>query len=263
MESKTQNTSELEISYFEIQAHVGTTKHLGGFDTTRELIGRCEIGRDDYVLEVGCGVGATACYLAKHDGCRVMGVDLRESMIARANERAEREGVRDRVEFRVADAQSLPFDGGTFDVVFCESVATFIEDKQRVANEFLRVTKPGGRVGLNEEVWLKPPPDGLAQQVKALWGIEPDIPTVEDWLAWLRNAGLQDVEHTIYEFDARREATQLKRYCFRDIFLMFYRTLVLSLKSASFRAYMKGRRRAPKDMFKYFGYVLFVGTRND
>jgi ubiquinone/menaquinone biosynthesis C-methylase UbiE len=260
MGSKTQNISELEMSYFEIQAYVGTTKHLGGFDTTRELIDRCKIGRDDYVLEVGCGVGATACYLAKHNGCRVMGIDLRESMIARANERAEREGVRDEVEFRVADAQSLPFDDGTFDVVLCESVATFIEDKQRVADELVRVTKPGGRVGLNEEVWLKPPPDGLAEQVKALWGIEPDIPTVGDWLAWLGNASLRDVEHTVYEFDARREATQLKRYRFQDIFSMFYRTLLL-LKNASFRAYMKGRRRAPKDMFKYFGYVLFVGTR--
>jgi ubiquinone/menaquinone biosynthesis C-methylase UbiE len=261
MASKTQSASELEMSYFEIQAYVGTTKHLGGFDTTQELIGRCEIDGDNYVLEVGCGVGATACYLAKHYGCRVMGVDLRESMIARANERAEREEVRDSVEFRVADAQSLPFDDGTFDVVFCESVATFIEDKQRVADEFVRVTKPGGRIGLNEEVWLKPPPDGLAQQVKTLWGIEPDIPTTVDWLAWLEDAGLRDVEHTVYEFDTRREATQLKRYRFRDMFLMFYRTLVLLLKSAAFRAYVKGRQRAPKDLFKYFGYVLFVGTR--
>ena len=261
MGSKTQNASQPEMSYFEIQAHMGTTKHLGGFDTTRELIGRCQIDGDDYVLEVGCGVGATACYLAKHYGCRVMGVDLRESMIARANERAEREGVRDVVEFRVADAQSLPFDDGTFDVVFCESVATFIEDKQRVANELVRVTGPGGRVGLNEDVWLNPPPDGLAEQVKVLWDIEPDIPTAVDWLAWLGNAGLRDVEHTVYEFDTRREATQLKRYRFRDIFLMFYRTLLLLLRSAAFRAYMSGRKRAPKDLFKYFGYALFVGTR--
>jgi arsenite methyltransferase len=259
--SKAQKTLHLDMSYFEIQAYVGTTKHLGGFDTTRELIGRCQIDGNDYVLEVGCGVGATACYLAKRYGCRVMGVDLRESMIARANERAEREGVRDVVEFRVANAQSLPFDDGSFDVVFCESVATFIEDKQRVADELVRVTRPGGRVGLNENVWLSPPPDGLAEQVKALWGIEPDIPIVGDWLAWLENAGLRDIEHTAYEFDARREATQLKRYRFRDIFLMFYRTVLLLFRSAAFRAYMSGRKRAPKDMFKYFGYVLFVGTR--
>ena len=45
-----------------------------------------------------------------------------------------REGVEDRVEFRVADAQNLPFDEALFDVVLCESVATFIRDRQRVAS---------------------------------------------------------------------------------------------------------------------------------
>jgi hypothetical protein len=45
-----------------------------------------------------------------------------------------REGVEDRVEFRVADAQNLPFDERLFDVALCESVATFIRDRQRVAS---------------------------------------------------------------------------------------------------------------------------------
>lgn len=261
MGSKARGRSDPEISYFELQAYIGTTKHLGGFDTTQELIAKCQIDGHTYVLEVGCGVGATTCYLAKQYGCRVMGVDLREAMIANANERAGREGIEGLVEFRVADAQSLPFDEAMFDVVFCESVATFIEDKQLVASEFARVVKPGGRVGLNEEVWLKPPPDGIAAKVRSLWGIEPDIPTVADWLAWLQRAGLKGVEHTVYAFDARREATQVKRYRFRDFWLMFSRTLGLYLRSASFREYMKGRQRAPKDLFEYFGYVLLVGTR--
>ncbi len=97
-----------ELSYFELQAYIGTTKHLGGFETTKVLIESCHIGQDTRVLEVGCGVGATACYLAKKYGCNVVGVDLRESMIARSNERAQKEGVEDRVLCSLRDDLSDP-----------------------------------------------------------------------------------------------------------------------------------------------------------
>ena len=70
---------EVEISYFGLQAHMGTTKHMGGLATTQELAGLCHVGAGTYVLDVGCGVGATACYLVKQYDCRVMGVDLREA----------------------------------------------------------------------------------------------------------------------------------------------------------------------------------------
>ena len=42
---------------FDFQAEVGVTKHLGSVQATNELIRRCGIGRDSYVLDVGCGVG--------------------------------------------------------------------------------------------------------------------------------------------------------------------------------------------------------------
>ena len=76
---------EPEMSYFELQAYVGTTKHMGGFESTQELIEQCHLCKGTYVLDVGCGVGATACHLAKTYGCQVVGVDLRDSMVARSN----------------------------------------------------------------------------------------------------------------------------------------------------------------------------------
>jgi SAM-dependent methyltransferase len=253
--------SDPELSYFDLHAYVGTTKHMGGLSTTQELIALCHVSEDTYVLDVGCGVGATTCYLAKAYGCHAVGVDLRESMIARSNERAEKEGVTDQVEFKVADAQDLPFEDGTFDVVLCESVATFIEDKQQVARELARVVKPGGYVGLNEEIWLKPAPPQLDAFVKRTWDIDPEIPTSDDWLGWLKNAGLKDIVMNIYSFDARRESTQVKRYRIGDTWRMLYRTLVLYVRNPAFRAYMKGRRKLPKHVFEYFGHALFVGRR--
>ena len=80
-----------EATYFGIQAHVGITKHGGSLSATREFIQLCHIKTDSLVLDVGCGVGATSCYLAKKIGCRVVGVDIREDLVARARERAQRE----------------------------------------------------------------------------------------------------------------------------------------------------------------------------
>lgn len=258
---KQERSSVPDMSYFELQAYIGTTKHMGGFETTKELIELCNIGKDSYVLDVGCGAGATTSYLAKTYGCRVVGVDLREAMVALSEERARKQGVADLVEFRVADAQDLPFDDATFDAVLCESVATFIEDKQRVVDEFARVVKPDGYVGLNEEIWLKPPTPEVAEHVKVMWPVKPNVPTAEGWEAVLKGAGLQDVLVKPYKVEARREATQVKRYTSGDMFRMFWRTLVLYVKSAEFRAYMKTQRRLPKGVFEYFGYVVLVGRR--
>jgi SAM-dependent methyltransferase len=253
--------SDVEASYFELQAYTGTTKHGGGLGTTRELVRLCHIDTDSYVLDVGCGAGATPSFLAKEVGCRVAAVDLREGMIARARERARKERVEERIEFRVADARDLPFEDGLFDAVLCESVATFVEEKLQLVGELARVLKPGGYVGLNEEIWIETPPTSLVNDVKRIFSVEPEVLTEEDWRVMLEEAGFRDIIASRHKFTARSESSQLKRYRWRDVAVMFYRTLVLYLKNPAFRDYMKERRRAPKDAFKYFGYGIFMGRK--
>jgi ubiquinone/menaquinone biosynthesis C-methylase UbiE len=253
--------SDVEVSYFELQAYTGATKHGGGLDTTRELVRQCHIGPDSYVLDVGCGAGATPSYLARDVGCRVVAVDLREGMIARARERARRERVEEGIEFRVADARDLPFENCLFDAVLCESVATFVEEKQQVVHELVRVLKPGGYVGLNEEIWIETPPASLAKEVKHIFSVEPDVPTEGDWRAMLEQAGLQDLVVMRRKFTTRGESAQLKRYRLQDMAALLYRTLGLYLRNPAFRDYMRERHQLPEDVFRYFGYGLFVGRK--
>ena len=87
-------SSELGKFYFKWQAYWGCTKHGGGLKATKELVELCRINKGKYVLDVGCGVGMTACYIAKRHGCKVVGVDISERMIAQVKERAKREGVK-------------------------------------------------------------------------------------------------------------------------------------------------------------------------
>ena len=58
-------SAEIARDYFEFIADLGMTKHYGSMEATRELVEMCRIGDGKYVLDVGCGVGATPCYLAK------------------------------------------------------------------------------------------------------------------------------------------------------------------------------------------------------
>lgn len=248
--------------YFEIQAYMGTTKHMGGFEATKELIELSHIHADQTVLDVGCGVGATSVYLAKKHGCRVVGVDISEQMIARSEERSKREGVQNQVEFRVASATALPFQEGHFDAVICESVTTFIEEKAKAICEYARVTKSGGCVGLNEETWIKtPPPEDLVQFVRSTWEVESEIPTSEGWIGLMKDCGLGNVQARPYRFSVARESSQVRRYRLADFTRMIFRSLHLYITSPDFRDYMKGRRSLPKNLFDYLGYGVYVSEK--
>ncbi len=253
--------SPVEITYFGIQAYTGTTKHMGGLASTRELIELCGIGEGMHVLDVGCGVGATAVLLVQQYGCRVTGVDRTPGMIDRAQERAEMEGIQDRVVFKTGDVRELPFDSDRFDSAICESVLTFVGDKAAAIAELARVTKPGGRVGFNEETWLKAPPPEMVTYTRHTWQIEHDLPTSDMWEAWMQAAGLKEIQTRILAFDTRRESTQVSRYRWRDLWLMTVRSLKLFISNPEFRQYTKARRGLPKGLFDYLGYGLYVGRK--
>lgn len=146
---------EDDLSYFGIQSRWGVTKHVGGRAATDRLVDLCGISADSKVLEVGCGVGVTSCYLVRKVGCSLTSIDLNEQMVQWARMRAVREGVADRIAFDVADAQALPFADGSFDAVISESVTAFAPDRARAVREYRRVRVPGGRVGLTEASWVR------------------------------------------------------------------------------------------------------------
>jgi ubiquinone/menaquinone biosynthesis C-methylase UbiE len=125
--------------------------HLGGEDATHELLAMCRVGSESQVLDAGCGAGYTACLIAREYGAEVQGVDLSEAMIAQAKQRAHRQGLADRIQFRVADLACLPFEDDSFDIVIGESILIPLPgDKKRALVEMVRVVRPGGRIGINE-----------------------------------------------------------------------------------------------------------------
>jgi len=194
----------------------------------------------------------------------VVGVDLRESMIERARERAGREGVEDRVEFRVADVQDLPFEDGLFDTVIGESIIALVEDKQRAVNECARVTKPGGYVGLNEMTWMKAgPPRELVEYYFRTTGTKPE--TSDGWVMLLEGSGLRDVVVRTYKMSVLTEYIDgIRRFSLKELLRTGRRFLSLSITSPAFRRFAKEAVPSVavvRAIFEYLGYGIYVGRK--
>jgi 2-polyprenyl-3-methyl-5-hydroxy-6-metoxy-1,4-benzoquinol methylase len=108
-----------------------------------EFLARHHVPPGARVLDVACGAGQMAIPMARA-GADVVGLDLASNLISQARARAQTEGVR--VHFDEGDAEQLPYANASFDLVISLIGAMFAPQPERVAAEFLRVCKPGGRI---------------------------------------------------------------------------------------------------------------------
>ena len=106
----------------------------------REFYERLNVAPGSQLLDVGCGSGQLALMAAK-DGLEVTGVDIAGNLVERARARAQAEGLRAR--FEEADAEALPFEDASFDVVTSLIGAMFAPRPELVAKELLRVSNRG------------------------------------------------------------------------------------------------------------------------
>ncbi len=145
------------------------------------LVGACNIGPGMRVLDVAAGTG-NASIPAAQAGASVTASDLTPELLEAGRRHAESNGVD--LEWVQADAERLPFDGESFDVVMSSIGAMFAPHHQAVADELVRVCRPGGTVGLLSWTpegmigalfrtmgpFAPPPPPGA--QPPPLWGSE-------------------------------------------------------------------------------------------
>ncbi len=109
------------------------------------LVEACGIGAGMRVLDVASGTGNAAIPAAQR-GAKVIASDLTPSLLEAGRARAEAEGLE--LEWVEADAERLPFDAASFDVVMSSIGAMFAPHHQDVADELVRVCRPGGTIGL-------------------------------------------------------------------------------------------------------------------
>jgi ubiquinone/menaquinone biosynthesis C-methylase UbiE len=256
----TKENTQGNTRFLDMQADVGVTKHIGGFEATTELLSLCHIEGAREVLNVGCGIGVGSAYIAKKYGCHVVGVDVSEKMIDWSRRRAREERIESKVEYRTADVLDLPFEADRFDVVFAESVLIFVEDKARAIRECVRVTMPGGYVGLNEGFWTEQPSTELVALAKDAVG--PCVPTLETWQALWEASGLQERAVQTRQIDARTEVkSRIQWIGWRWLLRAWGRALRLYITNPATRQSIKKQFDVPPEVFQYLGYGLFVGKK--
>jgi ubiquinone/menaquinone biosynthesis C-methylase UbiE len=155
-------------------AIIGTTLQIVG----EELAESMDLRAGQKVLDVAAGNGNVTLAAARR-WCDVTCTDYVEALLGRARMRADAEGLK--VRFEVADAENLPFADGSFDAVVSTFGGMFSPNQDRTAAQMVRVTRPGGKIGLAN--WTPegfigqlfktigkylPPPAGVKSP--AIWG---------------------------------------------------------------------------------------------
>jgi SAM-dependent methyltransferase len=159
--------------------------------TSLQIIGErlCEavdVAAGQTVLDVAAGNG-NASLAAARRGCEVTATDYVESLLERARRRADADGLP--LTTKVADAEDLPFEDASFDVVLSTVGVMFTPNPDRAAAELLRVVRPGGRIGLAN--WT---PEGfIGQMFKVVGAHVPPPAGVPSPLQWGTEARVQEL----------------------------------------------------------------------
>jgi len=247
-------------TYLDIQAQVGITKHIGGFEATDRLLALCHIDSAREVLYVGCGIGVGPTYNAKKFGCHVVGVDISEKMLAWSRERAQEEHVENRVEFRNGNILELPFEADGFDAVIVESVAAFVDDKALAIRECGRVTRSGGYVGMNELFWNQPVSADVLAGTRREMGAVPI--TIEAWRSLWGEACLSEKVVEVYAIDPRRELCGRIRWVgWRWALRAIGRLIAFYISNPHMREAVKEQWSGTLEKSSAMSYGLFTGRK--
>lgn len=213
------------------------------YNVSDNLAEALEIVPDERVLDVACGSGNGAIAAARRAWGNTVGTDFVPALLERARERAAAERLE--IEFVEGEAQDLPFDEASFDVTMSIFGVMFAPDQEKAAAELLRVTKPGGRIGLSS--WC---PDGGLQDffaaiVKHTGGPPPGFTPPVLWGAEDHVRGL--LGDSVTDLRAERRKS---RQAFRsaDHYLDFFRSYFGPIKSAYDKVGPEGEEALTADL---------------
>ena len=103
--------------------------HIGGRKGTAHAVEAMSLNKDQHVLDIGCGIGGSARYIASQVGCRVTGIDLTPEYITAAKTLTGLTGLDGKVSYEVASALAMPFESKTFDAAITIHVAMNIPER--------------------------------------------------------------------------------------------------------------------------------------
>jgi SAM-dependent methyltransferase len=181
-------------------AVIGTTLSLTG-ELLCEAVG---VRPGQRILDVATGNGNAALAAARR-GCDVIGIYYVPELLARGRERAAAERLP--IAFCEGDAENIPYPDASFDAVLSTFGVMFTPDQERAASELMRVTRPGGKVGLAN--WT--PGSFIGQVFRTIGGYIPPAPGVRSPALW----GTEERLEELFAAKAARIDATRRRFNFR------------------------------------------------
>lgn len=163
--------------------------HPGGLNLTRKIFESENINSTSEILDVGCGTGQTAAYLAYTYGANVTGIDTDSTMVSKAKRRMKKNSLPVKIIQGSIEKTSLPDDH--FDFIISESVLSFV-NKPRALKEIFRLLKNGGRFIAIEQTINKRLTEKEENEIKQFYGFD-SLNTKKDWVVLLNQAGFEQI----------------------------------------------------------------------
>jgi len=237
--------------------HLGLTViHPGGLKATQKLEDTLKIDSKTKVLDIACGKGSTAFYLAEKYGCSVVGIDLSEELIQEAKDTCRKKKLNKQVEFIVGNAMDLPFDDNQFDVAISQGILVFVDDKNKTINEAFRVLKNGGKAGWVELSWKKEPNEEFLDKVHNVLRAYclTNARTYEGWKKVFQKAN----KHNLVIIKGKTITSTLSETIKEEGIINTIKIMFNSIKSSEIRNRLKIMGEFVKDNSDYFGFGVYV-----
>lgn len=179
-----------KLNYTDMLAYLGIScAHPGGSALTKNLLATEKISSEMNVLDIGCGTGKTAAFLAKKYKCNVTALDAHSIMVEKARKRFKRE--KTAINVLKGNAEKLTLADGTFDYIFAESVIVFTDPTFSLP-ELKRILKQGGRLITIEMVAEETLTPTEKTEIQSVYGIK-NVLSSEEWKTHFLNAGFSTV----------------------------------------------------------------------
>ncbi|MFX1255775.1 MAG: class I SAM-dependent methyltransferase [Promethearchaeota archaeon] len=134
------------------EALMGEHIHVGGIDETKLLAEKLGVNESSYILDICSALGGPVRFLAKTHKAKIVGLDITETMLKKAQERTEEAKLSHLIEYRWGNALDIPARSNTFDIVWGQDAWCYITSKPRLISEAVRVCKQGGQIGFTD--WI-------------------------------------------------------------------------------------------------------------
>lgn len=167
----------------------------GGDEETARVLDGIELN-GKRVLDIGCGTGGCAFFIAGQGAARVTGIDVEPTVIKEAHRQAGVRGLSDRVRFEVVTPGPLTLAYHSIDVVFSKDAIVHVPDKAAIFAEVFRVLAPGGQLAISD--WMLgadgPMSDDLKDYIEAE-GLGFACASPDRYFAALSGAGFERISY--------------------------------------------------------------------